>query len=128
MDFDLKSLLVTAASIDELMSPAYKAMVGQKDSSDRAALRLAAWCRSASSGDWSLFFTRLKRDGLSLETVIQKFSDVALQTELHQPDWYVDAQWIYAALTGELGCSQLFLTDKSAQPFEQLFGQIANLW
>lgn len=121
MDFDLKSLLVTAASIDELMSPAYKAMVGQKDSSDRAALRLAAWCRSASSGDWSLFFTRLKRDGLSLETVIQKFSDVALQTESHQPDWYVDAQWIYAALTGELGCSQLFLTDKSAQPFEQLF-------
>jgi type 2 lantibiotic biosynthesis protein LanM len=121
MSFDPKSILITAASIDELMSSNYQAAIGQKDSSDRAGLRLAAWCRSASSGDWGLFFTRLKRDGLSLETVIQKFSEVAAHANSQQPAWYIDAQWIYTALTGPYSCSDGFLTDKNAQPFEQLF-------
>ena len=76
MSLDLQQLLVRAASIDELLGQTYQRQLGQKDSTDRAALRLAAWCRSAASGDWGLLSKRLARDHLSLEIVLSKFADV----------------------------------------------------
>jgi hypothetical protein len=51
MTFDLKKLIINAATIGELLSTAYRPGIAQKDSTDRAALKLASWCRSASSGD-----------------------------------------------------------------------------
>ena len=69
MTFDAQRILIKAATIDELLGPHYAPRLGQKDSTDRAALRLAAWCRSASSGDWGLFFKRITRDKFSIDQI-----------------------------------------------------------
>ena len=108
MAFDLKELLIKAATIDELLGPNYQPQIGQKDSTDRAALRLAAWCRSASSGDWGLFFKRLSRDKLSIDQVLSRFAEVKYSPDALKPAWFVDAQWTYQALTGDFGSGQLF--------------------
>ena len=122
MAFDLHSILTNAATIDELLGLGYQPQVGQKESTDRAALRLAAWCRSASSGDWSLFVKRLDRDKFSIERVLPRFAEVKYSSEAPQPQWFVDAQWTYQALTGELGNGVLFSVEGTEpQPFEKLF-------
>lgn len=122
MTFDMQRLLIKAATIDELLSPNYEAQIGQKDSTDRAALRLAAWCRSASSGDWGLFFKRIGRDNLSIDQVLTRFADVRHSPEAPQPAWFDDAQWTYQALTCDLGNDQLFLVEGGEPlPFEKLF-------
>ena len=122
MTFDLQHILTSAATIDELLGPNYEPQTGQKDSTDRAALRLAAWCRSASSGDWGLFFKRISRDNLSIDQVLSRFADVRHSPDAPKPAWFVDAQWIYQALTGDFGSSQLFFVDGAdPQPFEKLF-------
>ena len=91
MNFDFQKFLVEAASIDELLGPAYVEVTGQKQSTDRAAIRLAAWCRSAASGDWDVFFTRLRRDDLSVEGVLRRFADVRRlpNTPLPQCCWVI---------------------------------------
>lgn len=122
MDFDLHSILTNAATIDELLGLGYQPQVGQKESTDRAALRLAAWCRSASSGDWSLFVKRLGRDKLSIERVLPRFAEVKYSSDAPQPQWFVDAQWAYQALTGELGSGALFFVEGTEpHPFEKIF-------
>lgn len=122
MTFDLQHTLLNAATIDELLGPNYQSQIGQKDSTDRAALRLAAWCRSASSGDWGLFFKRMSRDKLSADHVLSRFADVRYSPDASKPAWFVDAQWVHQALTDELGNDRLFLVDGSAPlPFEKLF-------
>ena len=122
MTFNIQQLCVNAATIDELLKPTYQAQTGQKDSTDRAALRLAAWCRSASSGDWGLFFKRISRDNLSIDQVLTRFADVRHSPEAPQPTWFDDAQWTYQALTSDLGSDQLFLVDGvEPLPFEKLF-------
>lgn len=122
MTFNIQQLFVKAATIDELLKPTYQAQTGQKDSTDRAALRLAAWCRSASSGDWGLFFKRISRDNLSIDQVLTRFADVRHSPEAPQPAWFDDAQWTYQALTCDLGNDQLFLFDGGEPlPFERLF-------
>ena len=110
MAFDLQELLIKAATIDELLGPNYEPQIGQKDSTDHAALRLAAWCRSASSGDWGLFFKRINRDKLSIDQVLSRFADVRHSPDTPQPAWFVDAQWVYQALTGEFGNGQTFFS------------------
>ena len=72
MDAFHERLMVRAATIDELLSDAFEQLPGQKSDTDLAARRLAAWCRSSASGDWSLFARRLERDGLSVEDVLAK--------------------------------------------------------
>ena len=42
MALDLHSILTSAATIDELLGLSYQSQVGQKESTDRAALRLAS--------------------------------------------------------------------------------------
>ena len=122
MTFDLQHILTNAATIDELLGPNYEPQIGQKDSTDRAALRLAAWCRSASSGDWGLFFKRISRDNLSIDQVLSRFADVRHSPDAPKPAWFVDAQWTYQALTGDFGRGQLFFVDGAERrPFEKLF-------
>ncbi len=122
MAFDLQRILTSAATIDELLGPNYEPLIGQKDSTDRAALRLAAWCRSASSGDWGLFFKRISRDKLSIDQVLSRFATVRHSPDAPKPPWFVDAQWTYQALTGDFGSGQLFFVDGSEpRPFEKLF-------
>ena len=91
-------LLARAATIDELLSDAFDQLPGQKSDSELAARRLAAWCRSCASGDWSLFARRLERDGLSIEDVLAKFATVRRNASLPTPTWLDDAVWIGEAL------------------------------
>ena len=70
MDAFFERLIVQTATIDELLSDDFDSLTGQKDDADLAAQRLAAWCQSSASGDWSLFARRLDRDGLSLGEVL----------------------------------------------------------
>ena len=122
MTFDLQHILTNAATTGELLGPDYEPQIGQKDTTDRAALRLAAWCRSASSGDWGLFFKRISRDKLSINQVLSRFADVRHSPASPQPTWFVDAQWTYQALTGDFGNGELFLVDGAEpRPFEKLF-------
>ncbi len=122
MTLDLQQILISAATIDELLGPSYQLEPGQKDSTDRAALRLAAWCRSASSGDWGLFVKRIRRDNLSIDRVLSTFADVRYSPDVPKPAWFIDAQWVYQSLSSELGSSQLFSVDGvQSRPFERLF-------
>lgn len=98
LDADFEHLAVRAATIDELLSDAYRVLPGQKGDADRAAARLAAWCRSCSSGDWPLFARRLRRDGLSIEEVLATFATVEPNPAVPAPPWLADAAWIVAAL------------------------------
>ena len=86
-----------AVSIDELLSDAYEPLPGQKSHTDLAARRLAAWCRSSASGDWSLFARRLARDGLTFTDVLERFAGVRRSGTV--PRWIEDAVWIGEALS-----------------------------
>ena len=90
--------MLRAATIDELLSDDFEALPGQKGDADLAARRLAAWCRSCASGDWSLFGRRLDRDGLSIGQVLAKFATVRRKASASPPAWIDDAIWIDAAL------------------------------
>jgi hypothetical protein len=48
---DPQQLLIKTVTIDELLGINYQPLLGQKDSTYPAALRLAAWCLAASRGD-----------------------------------------------------------------------------
>jgi type 2 lantibiotic biosynthesis protein LanM len=91
-------LTVRAATIDELLSDDFEPLPGQKEDADRAARRLAAWCRACASGDWSLFGRRLERDGLTLAQVLARFATVRRKASASLPAWVDDAIWIEAAL------------------------------
>lgn len=122
MSFDLQQLIVSAATIDELLGSAYQPKTGQKDSTDCAALKLAAWCRSAASGDWGLLSRRLGRDNLSIDDVLSRFADVNVLPDVQQPAWFIDSQWVYQALVDDFGSSQPFATKGTEfRPFEKLF-------
>ena len=51
MDAFYERLIVRAATIDELLSQDFEPLPGRKDDADTTSQRLAAWCRSAASGD-----------------------------------------------------------------------------
>ena len=69
-----------------------------KGDADLAARRLAAWCRSCASGDWSLFGRRLERDGLAIGQVLAEICRRSPQGIRAPPAWIDDAIWIEAAL------------------------------
>ena len=75
MDAFYERLIVRAATIDELLSDDFEALPGQKGDADLAARRLATWCQSSASGDWSLFGQRLQRDGWAIDEVLKRFRD-----------------------------------------------------
>lgn len=122
MAFTPHELLTNAATIDEILGPSYQPQLGQKDSTDRAALRLAAWCRSASSGDWGLFFKRTSRDNLLIEDILPRLADVRYSPEGPPPKWFEDAKWIYTALLRESSPQEDFASSTGKSfPFETLF-------
>lgn len=128
MAFDFETFLINAATIDELLGSNYDSERGQKDNTDRAALRLASWCRSASSGDWSLFFKRIARDDLSIDEILSRFADVKFSTDGSPPAWFEDSKWTYQALTGKFGDHQHFVAnDKQPLPFENFFYAVVTL-
>jgi type 2 lantibiotic biosynthesis protein LanM len=91
-------LVARAATIDERLSDKFEPLPGQKRDTDLAAQRLAAWCRSCASGDWSLFGRRLARDGLTFDQVLPRLATARYRPAAVQPAWLDDAIWIEAAL------------------------------
>ena len=81
-----------------ILSGASDQLPGQKGDSDLAARRVATWCRSCASGNWSLFVRRLERDGLSIEDVLAKFATVRRNATWPTPAWLDDAVWVDEAL------------------------------
>jgi type 2 lantibiotic biosynthesis protein LanM len=116
-------LTVRAATIDELLSDDFEPLPGQKEDADRAGRRLAAWCRSCASGDWSLFGRRLDRDGLTLAQVLTRFATVRRKASASAPAWVDDAIWIEAALQSPAGDGKPLTALAPGEPcaFEQLF-------
>ena len=98
MDEYYERLLVRAATFDELLSDDFEPLPGQKTETDLAAERLAAWCRSCASGDWSLFDRRLARDGLAFGEILTRFATVRRKSSVPPPAWVIDAVWIMEAL------------------------------
>src|ERR1700692_473108 len=90
-------LVARAATIDERLSDNFEPLPGQKRDTDLAAQRLAAWCRSCASGDWSLFGRRLDRDGLAFAPVLARLAAVR-RVSAALPSWIEDAGWGEAAL------------------------------
>jgi type 2 lantibiotic biosynthesis protein LanM len=98
MDDFYRTLCVEAATIDELLSDDFEPLPGRKSDAEKAGARLAAWCNSAASGDWSLFERRLARDGLRIGDVLTRFATVRRKPSSPVPAWVTDAMWIEAAL------------------------------
>lgn len=135
MDAFYERLIVRAATIDELLSDEFEALPGQKGDADLAAKRLAAWCQSCASGDWSLFGRRLNRDGWVIGQVLSRFATVRRKATASKPAWIDDAIWIEAALHGPTKKAAPAAAIDQAEPcaFEQLFTPVieqaeALLW
>ena len=123
MDPFYERLLARTFTIDELLSDDFEKMPGEKRDADLAARRLAAWCRSSASGDWSLFTRRLTRDGLSIEHVLTKFATVRRKPATPRPVWLDDAIWIERALhsSSQSGNPTAVLDQTQPCAFEHLF-------
>ena len=135
MDAFYERLLVRAATIDELLSDDFEALPGQKGDADLSAQRLAAWCRSCASGDWSLLAHRLERDGLTIGQVLARFATVRRKASAARPQWIDDAIWIEAALQSRAAKAGPSAAPEPSKPvpFEQLFAPLvdeaeARLW
>lgn len=106
-------LLIRAATIDERLSPAFECLSSRKVDAEPAAVRLAAWCRAATGGDWALFERRLQRDGWSMGTVLPRLATVRPTPGVPTPIWLTDADWIEAALQAPTDAA-------SSHPFGEL--------
>ena len=128
VDAFFERLIVQAATIDELLSDDFEALPGQKGDADLAARRLAAWCRSSASGDWSLFARRLERDRLSIGEVLAKFATVRRRASAPVPAWIDDAIWIEAALQSPRQDRDAIAAPDQAEPcaFEHLFAPVVK--
>jgi len=125
MDAFHERLIVRAATIDELLSNDFEALPGQKADADVAAHRLAAWCQSAASGDWSLFSQRLRRDGWTTDDVLKKFATVR-RTSTSLPAWVADAIWIETALQSPGKNPALISNGFEPVAFEHLFARVVE--
>src|SRR5579872_3117285 len=128
MDSFHERLSARAATIDEVLSDDFEALPGQKGDADLAARRLAAWCQSCASGDWSLFERRLQRDGLTIGHVLARFATVRRKAGTAPPSWLDDAIWIEAALLSpnQGGRSPPSPDAGVPVPFEHLFSAVAD--
>ncbi len=121
-------LIVRAATIDELLSDDFETLPGQKSDTDKVGRRLAAWCRSSASGDWSLFLRRLERDGLGIGHVLERLGSVRHNPTAPRPAWIEDAIWVEGALSDDSENSKPLLWPESLRPFpfENLFYKLAE--
>lgn len=101
MDAFYERLIVRAATIDEILSDDFETLPGQKGDADLAARRLAAWCQSCASGDWSLFGQRLGRDRWAIDEILKRFATIRRKASSSAPAWVADAIWIEAALQSQ---------------------------
>jgi type 2 lantibiotic biosynthesis protein LanM len=127
MDAFYERLAVRAATLDEVLSDDFEPLAGQKGDADLAARRLAAWCRSCASGDWSLFGRRLDRDGLAFAPVLARLAAVR-RASAALPSWLEDAVWVEAALqnTGGNATPRAALGNADPCAFEQLFTSVVE--
>jgi type 2 lantibiotic biosynthesis protein LanM len=86
-----------APTFDELLSDEFETLPARTGDADRAANRLAAWCKSATDGDWALFHRRLRRDGHSVDRVFARFGS-ARRAASAAPG-LDDEAWVHAAFT-----------------------------
>jgi type 2 lantibiotic biosynthesis protein LanM len=123
MDAFYERLIVRAATIDELLSDDFEPLPGQKGDADLATRRLATWCRSCASGDWSLFGRRLDRDGLVIGQALARFAAVRRKASASRPAWIDDAIWIEAALQSPTKNAEPIAALDQSEPcaFEHLF-------
>ena len=126
MDAFYERLIVRAATIDELVSADFEPLPGQKGDADLAARRLAAWCQSCASGDWSLFERRVVRDGLTIMQALTRFASIRRKPLAAPPAWIVDAIWIEAALQDAGEGVREMAADDRAEPcaFEHLLAPV----
>jgi type 2 lantibiotic biosynthesis protein LanM len=122
MDSFYDRLINRAATIDELLSDDFEAIPGEKDRAAFGQRRLAAWCQSAASGDWSLFGRRIERDGLDSASVLARLTAVRRKPAGPIPLWAADATWILPALEATASKSAAELIGSKAEPvaFEHL--------
>ncbi len=128
MDAFYERLIVRAATIDELLSDDFEPLPGQKGDADLAARRLAAWCRSCASGDWSLFGRRLDRDGWTIGQALSRFATVRRKASASKPAWIDDAIWIEAALQSPTKNTKTIAAFEQTEPcaFEHLFTPVVE--
>ena len=121
-------LVARAATFDELLSDDFESLPGQKDDAEMATQRLARWCQSCASGDWSLFDRRLERDGLALHRVVARFRGARHKAGVGPPAWAQDARWIETILSGgdEVLRYRDGLQEPSRNAFEHLFVPLAD--
>ena len=105
-----------APTFDELLSDEFETLPGHTGDADWAANRLAAWCKSATGGDWALFRRRLRRDGHSVDHVLGRFGS-ACRT-VAAPDRLADEAWIRAVFNAVGDRSEADVGDR---PFGHLF-------
>src|SRR5664279_2229299 len=128
MDAFYERLIDRAATIDELLSDDFEPLPGQKGDTDLAARRLAAWCRSCASGDWSLFGRRLDRDGWTIGKTLSRFATVRRKVSASTPAWIADAIWIDAALQNPTENAKPIAALDKFEPcaFEHLFAPVVE--
>ena len=128
MDVFYERLLLSAATIDEILSDDFGPLPGQKGDADLAARRLAAWCRSCASGDWSLFDRRLARDGLTIDQALSRFATIRRKASAAPPAWIDDAIWIEAALQSKAKNAEPDAASDNTEPcaFEHLFTPVVR--
>ena len=128
MDAFYERLIVRAATIDELLSDDFEPLPGQKGDTDLAVRRLAAWCRSCASGDWSLFGRRLDRDGWTIGQALSRFATVRRKASASKPAWIDDAIWIEAALQSPTKNTKPIAAFEQTEPcaFEHLFTPVVE--
>jgi len=117
-------LVIRASTIDELLSDHFEVLPGQKGDIDLAVRRLAAWCRSCASGDWSLFGRRLQRDQLTFPDVLSRFASVRRKACAPMPPWIDDAAWILSVLQERKPASAPPRGQTDPFPFEQLLAPV----
>jgi len=116
------------------LSNAFEPVPGRDGDTELAARRLSAWCKSAASGDQSLFARRLARDGLSIARLRERFAAVLRSAPALRAAWLDDAIWIDVALQSSCTATSYGASDKGAlHPFEELFTPVieqaeARLW
>src|SRR5471032_1481159 len=126
MDAFYERLIVRAATIDELLSDDFEPLPCQKGDTDLATRRLAAWCRSAASGDWSLFGRRLERDGLAIAQALTRLATVRRKASASTPAWIDDAIWIELALQSSGGKADRIAAAAESCAFEHLFAPVVK--
>jgi type 2 lantibiotic biosynthesis protein LanM len=116
-----RNFIERASFIEELLSDQFEMNFGEKNTIDVSVNRLGSWCRYSSSGNWQQFFKRLKRDKLSVEFVLERFSSAKFKSDSVEPLWFIDAIWILDALTDKKINSIKNLSTNQEIPFFDIY-------